>query len=550
MRFSALHLLLLGTALAAPVRDIDQSNKQHAGSDSNSLAARGLLPVLPRVVVVPKPVVPKPVVPKPVAPKPVVPGPEPAVPAPEPVVPADPAAPKPVEPSNPDTPTEPGLRPQDPTVPKPNEPETPELPGLIPADPAAPKPADPAAPKPEDPAAPKPDDPAAPKPEDPPAPKPEDPEANPQPKPDEDGPNSPHPDDPDALPPSACSLTKLRKRTQCVPPVVTLTVDKNSLWAKNNIEPWRQEGFQAAAEMDQKVAAGVDSGFKGKDTTTPLDQKQGNVLDEDNYYKTSIEDDPMDVPDADYLRNGPFKDNFQGEQPIEWTESYVSNNDKQLKEFYAWRDQYKQELYAANPDKKKEIDAFFDKNDLEADFIETTLNTHENPTRGTMKVSISSGGKNDLYRGTKYNFNGAEKERPPMGGEDPAWWSDQAMASWREACRRAGIPTSNLKLIARDNIVTPESIKVFDAVFEQMGGQAGQTISVRRKTGRLSRKDEKEAASWDAVAATVHGKGPIRMTRDFPSELGGKKVVAFHITQTPPSAPGKSPRYDMVVELG
>ena len=50
MRFSPLHLLLLGTALAAPIQDLDDAQKRSA---TDSLAARGLLSFLPRAPVVP-----------------------------------------------------------------------------------------------------------------------------------------------------------------------------------------------------------------------------------------------------------------------------------------------------------------------------------------------------------------------------------------------------------------------------------------------------------------------------------------------------------------
>jgi hypothetical protein len=122
MRFSALHLLLLGTAFAAPIQDVvEQTSKR---SDSNSLIARGLVPVLPRnpVFVAPRGVAPRPVTPV------------------HPNTPDAPPRPVPHDPANPSTnPVDdtPGLvpnKPADPANPNPVD----DTPGLIPNDPATP----------------------------------------------------------------------------------------------------------------------------------------------------------------------------------------------------------------------------------------------------------------------------------------------------------------------------------------------------------------------------------------------------------------------------
>ena len=104
MRFSVLHLLLLGTALAAPIQDVAQADKR----EEEGLVARGLVPLLARSPVVVPPKVPKPPV------KPPVNGPKPPVNGPD-------------APGTPDTPAP--LRPNDPSTPPK---DTPENPGLIP----------------------------------------------------------------------------------------------------------------------------------------------------------------------------------------------------------------------------------------------------------------------------------------------------------------------------------------------------------------------------------------------------------------------------------
>ncbi|KAF2682507.1 hypothetical protein K458DRAFT_390993 [Lentithecium fluviatile CBS 122367] len=133
MRFSVLHLLLLGTALAAPIQDLEQASKR---AEENSLIARGLVPILPRI---PAFVPPKPIKPPvngpdaPVSPKPPVGGPD------APTTPDTPAPlrpnPDPAKPPT-DTPENPGLIPND--DPKPKPPATdPDVP-VRPNDPDAP----------------------------------------------------------------------------------------------------------------------------------------------------------------------------------------------------------------------------------------------------------------------------------------------------------------------------------------------------------------------------------------------------------------------------
>lgn len=114
MRFSVLNLLLLGTALAAPIQDVAQTAKR---TRQEGLVNRGVVPILPRAVIVP----PKPVVPKP---KPPVNGPD------------GPTSPKP--PVN--GPDAPGTAPDTPAPLRPNDPAsppkdtTPDHPGLVPND--------------------------------------------------------------------------------------------------------------------------------------------------------------------------------------------------------------------------------------------------------------------------------------------------------------------------------------------------------------------------------------------------------------------------------
>jgi hypothetical protein len=110
------------------------------------------------------------------------------------------------------------------------------------------------------------------------------------------------------------------------------------------------------------------------------------------------------------------------------------------------------------------------------------------------------------------------------------------MANWRRSAKEAGVPVSDLQFMARDKIVTPDTIKTFEAVFEQMKKNGDGSIKIKKgATGA-------EGASFDAISRTAHGNGPIRMTRDHHQELGGKKVVGYEITKT-------GDRWDMIVEF-
>ncbi|KAF2679398.1 hypothetical protein K458DRAFT_408028 [Lentithecium fluviatile CBS 122367] len=112
MRIPITNLLLLGTALAAPVvQDVDRASK---ATQHNSLITRGILSLIPRVVV---PVLPKPVTPKPVPHDPV-------------VAPHDPAAPVAPGTGTPDGAPAP-LRPGEGTPAKPQ----PDHPGIVPPKP-------------------------------------------------------------------------------------------------------------------------------------------------------------------------------------------------------------------------------------------------------------------------------------------------------------------------------------------------------------------------------------------------------------------------------
>jgi hypothetical protein len=148
MRFSIANLLLLGTALAAPLHEVDRADKS---SQETDIIKRGLVPVLPRApaFIAPKPiVVPKP---KPIVEGPSGPGAVPD-PAPRPIVPGDaPAAPgAPEQPpprlgeeppaAKPDDPAAPGAKPDDPNAaPKPDGEGTPRL-GTEPAPKPKPEP--------------------------------------------------------------------------------------------------------------------------------------------------------------------------------------------------------------------------------------------------------------------------------------------------------------------------------------------------------------------------------------------------------------------------
>jgi len=522
MRFSPLHLLLLGTALAAPIHDLDDAHKR---SDSSSLVARGLFSLLPRAPVVP--LVPKVPVVKPI------PGGK-APPPPIKQVPHDPAA----GPNSPGSDT-PGLRPNDPPPAQ-----------VVPVDPAPvnpvePAPVNPAEPAPVNPAEPNPANPAEPNPA---GPKPDDPNA-PAKNPDETTPIN-RENEPDPLPDSpACSIGGLGKRATapCVKPPAKLAVDPNSKWAKSGIEKYRQEGHQAVAELDQTIAAGKpDTGFKGN-KDVPIDQKTENVFNENGKYKTEHENDPMTVSEGSYLQG---KKGFDMSRMELWTESNMMNNAAQQKAFDNWAIQHRKDLLKAGHS-KKDVDKYM-VDEVGQGMQQSLLTSFESPKQKSMLISMSDSRKADLYRPYEYTFKGEKYKRPKFGDEDePAWWSDQAMAANRRSSKEAGVPASDLQFMARDNIVTPETIRVFEAVFEQMGKKGGESVTVSlKKEGSGTRTGGVEGASFDAVAATVHGKGPIRMARDHHQELGEKKVVAFHITQTPASKPGGQPRWDMIVEFG
>ncbi|KAF2690452.1 hypothetical protein K458DRAFT_413229 [Lentithecium fluviatile CBS 122367] len=206
MRFSVLHLLLVGTAFAAPIHDIEHATKR---SDTEGLIGRGLVPVFPRnpvpaIIVAPK-VVPKPVV----KPKPVPNTPD------APVVPGGPI---PHDPSVPITPDTPALRPNEPTSPK--TPADTEHPGLIPADDAT----------------------------------------TPAKTPEDSTPGVvPNDDTPADLSSDGCLL---KRCVRSEPP--ELTVNDRSRWKVNKVEETRKKGYNAHKDLDDIVTAGAaDKGFKG-----------------------------------------------------------------------------------------------------------------------------------------------------------------------------------------------------------------------------------------------------------------------------------------------
>jgi hypothetical protein len=527
MRFSHFHLLLLGTALAAPIQDLDDAHKR----SSHDVAARGLFSFLPRAPAIP-------LVPKVVKPPP---GGGHAPPPPVKPVPHDPST----GPNSPGSDT-PGLRPNDPAPGTPDGPPPPVVPAdPAPVNPVEPAPVNPVEPAPVNPVEPAPVNPAEPNPA---APKPDDPNA-PANNPDETTPIN-RDNDPDVLPESpACAIGGLGKRavTQCVKPPAKLSVDPKSKWATNNIETQRQEGHQMIAEADQVIAAGApDTGFKGK-TDVPIDQKTDNVFTENGKYKTESDNDPMTVSDAAYVQGQP---GFDMSDMTKWTESQMLNSDAQQKAFDAWVKQHRQDLLNAGHS-KKDVDAYM-VDQVGEGMTPSLLTSFESPSQKSMLISMSDSRKADLYRPYTYTFKGQKYERPAFGNEaDPAFWSDEAMAAWRRSCKEAGVSPSVLERMARDNIETRGTINTLEAVFEQAGKKPDfyGTMTVK-KGGTGTRSGGIEGASFDAVSRTVHGAGPIRMTRDHHQELGGKKVVAYHITKTAPSRPGGEPRWDMIVEFG
>jgi hypothetical protein len=500
MRISITHLLLVAAAVAAPIQEIDRGPERRHDNPNTP----GLIPILARTPIAPI---------RPVRPV-------------EPVAPVRPVGPDPVvNPGGPDTPG--GLRPNEPVVPSPNEPEAP---GDIrlgePTNPVKPN-------EPEPPGTLTPDDPAN-------TVNPNEPETVGGAKPDDDSPLA------DLDPSQGCLLKR------CVDPK-PLEVNAKSRWKTNKVEEKRLKGSRAHQKLDEVIKdAKEDTGLKHLETDPSKQLSQ--VLNEKNMYNAKSELNPNTMPDLAYLQHPMFEGKFKpGEQ---WPESTVRNNDAQVKEFDNWRSGHEDKLKTAannDKDKIKNVDYYF-QNDLVPGKDTVMLRTFENPSKGTIVIKDSFNEKNDFYLGYDYKFEDVSGG-PPQTITRPATgtpattnkkritWTDQTMANWRAACTRDGVDVKSLKYMARDNIVTTDTQKVFMGVEEQMGWKQGQAgvLTVRRNAENV-----KEAASFDAVAGTVHGHRPILMAADHHVELGGLKVNAFHIF----IKPGPLTQYNMVIEFG
>lgn len=328
-------------------------------------------------------------------------------------------------------------------------------------------------------------------------------------------------------------------RKRCAPEPRPLNVKETSLWKESDVEPIRKTGFQAHKSLDDVVAAkGQDKGFKGQQT-----DPSANVLTEGGLYK--VESLPSEeVGDVNYLQDPKFKD-LGLTSGTKWAGTGIKNNDAQIKAYDEWRGKTLEELN--NLETNEDFDGH-DKDFAISEFqtdakpgAETVmLRTFEKPSQGSSKgliiIKSSYNKLRDFFREYTYDLGGAGKFKRPETGKATRW-SDQVMANWRAAVKRDGGDVKSLQYMARDNIKTEETQEVITAVLEQMGGSTEGFVTVRRTGG-----DEKESASFDALAGTVHGIRAIQMASDHHQELGGLKVNAFHIQ--------KVPAYNMVIEFG
>jgi hypothetical protein len=502
MRFSVLNLLLLGTALAAPIHDVAQASKR----DEESLVARGLVPLLERspAFVAPKPV-PKPV-------KPGVPG-APTAPKPplSPDAPAEPGAPAPLKPDDPatapkDTPDEPPRLGQDDpaTAPK----DTPDEPPRLGQEPPATSPAD----EPKVPVTNPADD------TKPPANNPDD--ANTPVRTDD-------PDGPVNLP-EACGL---KKRCAQAPAFADAPAQWKVTTKDGKTIDYYQKGYSTQTKLGDVVT--------GKVKTDP--PKFAGDLQQSGRYDVNIVKDQK-APNEPYLQQDRFDGAFAQDQAF--TETQIKNNAEQIKEAQAWKesDKFKEQLKAkgATPD-EIEMSVMFDQdyNDM------IMARTLENPAKGSVVVKASFNNERDLHR--EYKGVTGDKDiqytRPAFGDKaDEVGWSDQLMANYRKAKenfekdpKNNGKKAEPLKYVAQDTI-TPQTDtrQVIDGVYAAMNKKAGEMVTVRRTGG-----DAAETASFNALAGTVHGQRPIQI------ELGNPTADFIHVMK---SADGT--RYDMVVEFG
>ena len=518
MRFSTLHFLLLGTALAAPAQDISRVEKD---AKHENLIASGAVPVLPRF---PAPVallVPveaarlKPT--KPAPHDPVLPlGPDSPTGPPPPVRPAIKPAPGP---SGDDTPA---LRPGDEIAPSPNTPnEPPANPPKTLEDPAV-------SPKSPD-------------------------EPNTSPKDTSDPSISSAKSDKDGnLNSSACAVARRGKRApQCAPSPPELQVDPNSLWARNDIEKSRQDGFQWRTNMEQAITEGrPGNGFRPQ----PGWDSKENRLNENNRYKVETEklDDPKwDVTLKPYLEDARYGDTFKTDDKKPWFSTTVKNNDAQSQAFNRWRDEYRKALNNNNPASKHEdIDKYID-TEIPIGAKTEMLSVETKPATGAMIIKMSSQGEDDFYRArqytklgpgatgkNKYDFDDIPGgySRPKFGDgsygdRDNLNWSDQTWAAWIEACANTSPPTDpkSIRAMGQDNIVTTKSRDTIDAIMEQKKVKVGATFTLQRPRPGTE-VSPADAAFFDAAANIPQGKGPIQMATGVQSEAPGLVVNAYHIT--------------------
>lgn len=187
------------------------------------------------------------------------------------------------------------------------------------------------------------------------------------------------------------------------------------------------------------------------------------------------------------------------------------------------------------------------------------LRTMENPGKGSMvvKASFKERDLNQKMDGTFPNglLKGQTKDltykRPAMldTGTESNFWSDQVMTNWRAAVKHNGGAVKDLKFMAQDNVITPETQKIIDGVFEQMANRVEQMDSgVEQKLIVNKASTGSELAAFDAMGGTVHGRPVLRMLEDYHLELGNKQVKSWHLMNTGPDAQQKF-RFDMVIEF-
>lgn len=160
--------------------------------------------------------------------------------------------------------------------------------------------------------------------------------------------------------------------------------------------------------------------------------------------------------------------------------------------------------------------------------------------KGIIAIRNSYNLERDLlnrYKGTVAIGRGASAEqkvftRPAVGKTgDKIFWSDMVMDNWRVASREAGVETSSIKFVGRDNVVTPE----IKALYEQLMGSEKKMEFADGTPGfdRISKE-------------TPHGKGVIRLLGMNAEGLGNKQVKSYTVFS---ETVNRKQQWNMLIEL-